>query len=108
MLRGGVGGDVARSHLGRHGRDVHDPPPAALHHAGKEGPRAEKRAGGVDRHHPVPVFERDPGERRGRGRPGVVHENVDLAEPLRSRIVHDADALGVRDVAAERPRLSPF
>ena len=50
-------------------------------HAGAEDARAVDDAAEIDGHHALPVFQR--AEKRAAGLdPGIVHEDVDLAEPL--------------------------
>src|ERR1700732_1751552 len=88
---GPVGRGACIQHRAEAGRDVDDPAPAFPHHLGNDGVRHGQRRRGVDGNEAAPLMWRDLPELEGalpairsdgaRADPGVVHEDIDAAEP---------------------------
>ena len=93
-LRRGVGAPAGERDLARHRRHRDDVPAALGQHHRQRRPRAQERAAGVDREHPVPLLHRGLVAGRGVDRAahaGVVDQHVDAPErldDLRERRVH--------------------
>src|SRR5947207_3126999 len=104
MLRCAVRRDVLASAEPRDGCDVHHAPPAPREHSREERLDAQERAGRVRRQDALPVLQRGLLHRRRVADPGVVHEDVHVAES-RLRLAGEGPyALRVGDVAGDRPR----
>lgn len=78
VLGGGIGRQMQRAGLGRHARDVDDPPPSALrNHLSCRPLRTKKCSGQIDLEHRIPTIKGHVDEGLHEiADPGVVDENV--------------------------------
>src|ERR1019366_4526727 len=89
------------SHQADDARDVHDAPPAALHHAAARGPDGEKRRAEVGVEDRVPILVLEAQHQVVFRDSRVVHENVDRAELLLDVLDELQHVGGNRHVARE-------
>src|SRR5262245_25154294 len=110
-FRGRVVQPVGRALPHPRGGDVDDLAAPSRLHGGKHRAAGEEHAAQVDRHHPVPLLDRDlePGAPRQHAHQrGVVDEHVDRPETIERRLRHGLGRVLAGDVGGEADGLAPL
>ncbi len=79
--------------------------PSVISHMRQEGTHAIDHADQVDIQNPAPVVERDMVDAAPSTNPGVVAQNVDVAEGGKGRFGSGVDGSGIGDIANDAPYL---